>query len=148
MCSRDLVDDENDGTDGDCEAEDRFAAVAEVPEHERRRQSHQDDAGQKRDQERIDERERGREDEVGRRPPEGEAPTEEQRHRDGSDRGDREPERDRRSIGCVASDHELEHRRDGQDRHQQLEQVLASELFHPVHALKVLHALICRLLPE
>ena len=67
MCSRDLVDDENDGTEADCEAEDRFAAVAEVPEHERRRQSHHNDVGQKRVRERIDERERGREDEVGRR---------------------------------------------------------------------------------
>ena len=134
----DVVDDDHDAAEHDGQADARLHVVAQVPEQERGCQPDDAEAADERDQQSVDERERGGQEPVGRRSGEGKAPTREERQHEDRDRRYGEPQRRRRRARRVAPDHELEHARDRQERDQQLEPVLTRDVPDPAHALNVL----------
>ena len=148
LIARDVVDDDHDADEHDDQANTRLHGAPQVPEQERACQPDDAEAADERKQQSVDERERRGQEPVGRRSGEGKAPTCEQRQHENRHRRYGEPQRRGRRARRVASDDELEHARDRQERDQQLEPVLTREVSDPAHELKVLQALPLRLLPE
>ena len=144
----DVVDEDHDSDQHDDQARACLQRIPQVPEQEGARQADEPETADEREQHPVAERDHRDQDPVGRGRGEGEAATREQRQYEHSHRGYGEPQRRGRCARRVASDHELEHARDRQERDQQLEPVFARYVSDPAHALNVAHALSRRLLPE
>ena len=146
--TRDVVDDDHDSNDHDDQTRASLEWIPQVPEQKRACQPDDAEAADECEEHSVSERDRRGQEPVRSRGGERKASAcEEEQYEDG-DRGNGDPERRWRRARRVASDHELEHARDGQERDQQLEPVLARYVSDPAHALNVAHALSRRLLPE
>ena len=141
----DVVDDRDDPSEDDREPGPGPPEIALVPEQEGGDQSDRKEADHERDERPVDERDGRRDQPVGGGRREGKPPAGEERgHQQGHQRNGVADRHGRR----VPAQDQLEHGRDQKRPDQQLVRVLAGEGFDPAHALKVLHALTRRLLPE
>ena len=144
----DVVDDDHDSDEHDDQAHACLQRIPQVPEQERACQPDEAEAADERQQQSVAERDRRGQDPVGSRRGERKASTREERQYENGHRRYGDPQRRGRCARRVASDDELEHARDRQERDQQLEPVFARDVSDPAHGPNVLHALSRRLLPE
>jgi hypothetical protein len=144
----DLVDDGCRSAENDGQPHGRLQRVAQVSEQERGCHPDDDQAADERDQLPVDERDPRREQPVRRRAGERKAAAREEREHQCRDGRYGEPHRRRRCIRRVASEREVEQAHGRQEDDRPLEPVLTRELSDPAHALKVLQARACRLLPK
>ena len=145
--TRDVVDDDHYSNEHDDQPRACLQRIPQIPEQKRACQPDDAEAADEREQHSVPERDRHGQEPVGSRSGERKAPAcEEEQYEDGHRRyGD--PERRGRRARRVASDHELEHARDRQERDQQLEPVFARDV-SAAHLVNVARAFVRRLLPE
>ena len=146
--ARDVVDHDHDPDHNDDQTNARLQRIAEVPEQERARQPDQAEAADEREQQSVAERDRRGQNPIDSRGGERKASAREERQYQDGNRRYGDPQRRRRCARRVASDDELEHPRDRQERDQQLEPVSARDVSDPDHVPNVAHALLRRLLPK
>ena len=148
LWARDVVDHDHDRDDNDDQTNACFQGIAEVPEQERACQPDQAEAADEREQQSVTERDRRGQDPIDSRGGERKASAREERQHEDGNRRYGDPQRRRRCARRVASNDELEHARDRQERDQQLEPVSARDVSDLEHVPNVARALLRRLLPK
>ena len=121
----DVVDDDHDSNEHDDQARACLQRIPQIPEQKRACQPDDAEAADEREQHSVAERDRRGQKPVASRSGERKAPACEEKQYEDAHRRYRDPERRGRRGRRVASDHELEHARDRQERYEQLEPVFA-----------------------